>query len=340
MKKPRIINISNLTRENWEKTRKPTIGGSDIGTLLDYNPHSSPVQLWKEKTDPDFKRKETDAMRWGHLLESPVASEYARQKGVVVNDPGQMFIREGVLSANLDRLVYPEGTTQFPPVEVVEEEGRAFLRAPGAIGILECKTTLNDDGWDDNFYAPVPDSYYAQVQHYLSFFPELQWADIAVFVLMNRSFKIIRIQRDDAFIESMSQRAIAWHKAHIIKGIAPEPRNESDVLSAITPNGMTITATPALVGLINAYKSIQQEEASLKIRKQNIRDKLAVTIGGNEVILFQNGDVACTYKQNKPSVVVDWEGIVGSLAPSQDLIDSHTTHKPGNRVLRMTNKEA
>jgi hypothetical protein len=55
--------------------------------------------------------------------------------------------------------------------------------------------------------------------------------------------------------------------------------------------------------------------------------------------LVHGGRVLATWKQNKPSRRTDWKALAAELNPPQELVERHTTEKPGARVLRLKTKE-
>ena len=74
----------NFDRQAWLAKRQTGIGGSDIARVLGLSPFGTPLDVWLEKTQPILDREPNEAMRWGTLLEEPVANEYARRQSVTL----------------------------------------------------------------------------------------------------------------------------------------------------------------------------------------------------------------------------------------------------------------
>lgn len=76
------------TRGEWLRLRQQGIGGSDVGAILGLDGYRSPLTVWAEKTgkvvDPDA---DSEAAKWGRLLEAPVREEAARQWQVTIDAP-------------------------------------------------------------------------------------------------------------------------------------------------------------------------------------------------------------------------------------------------------------
>ena len=65
-----LVNIKDLTREEWLQERMTGIGGSDAGTILGVNKWKSKTQLFFEKTNPEMIQEiSNDAIHFGNVLE-------------------------------------------------------------------------------------------------------------------------------------------------------------------------------------------------------------------------------------------------------------------------------
>jgi putative phage-type endonuclease len=70
-----------MTRDEWLAARRTGIGGSDIAAILGLSPWRTPLDVYRDKVD-GAEQPETEAMRWGRLLEDVIAREYAVRAGV------------------------------------------------------------------------------------------------------------------------------------------------------------------------------------------------------------------------------------------------------------------
>jgi putative phage-type endonuclease len=85
------------------------LGGSDAPVLLGLSPYKTPFQLHLEKTGqvdpPDLD--DLEHIRWGNILEAPVAAEFTRQTGLPVAKVNTTMIHKRLpfMLANIDRRI-------------------------------------------------------------------------------------------------------------------------------------------------------------------------------------------------------------------------------------------
>lgn len=168
--------------------RRGILGGSDIARILGISPFGNAMDVFVEKTDPEVgPRQETEAMHFGQVLEQVIAGEFARRTGFKVQRRRKLYRHPSIpyLGGHIDRLIVGQ---------------------PDGPEILECKATgsWNRNDWDDG--APL--HYVAQVQHYLDVTGAVQ-GYIAVLIGGN-DFRIVRVARDDTFIDHMHAAAEAF----------------------------------------------------------------------------------------------------------------------------------
>lgn len=134
----------------WLKQRSVGIGGSEIAAILGENHWNSPRQIWMSKVGmfDDKPPQQSEAARWGNLLETVVADEWALRNGakyihipVILQDDNRPY-----LLANIDGFTLNNDGTKIT-------------------GILEVKTTsaYNNDQWE---HGPVPFHYVCQTNWY------------------------------------------------------------------------------------------------------------------------------------------------------------------------------
>lgn len=174
------IPTAQLSKEEWQKIRSSTIGGSDASAILGMNPWKSAYALFLEKTNKivpeDISGKE--AVRLGTDLEEYVAKRFTEATGKKVRRENYTVFRDDMpyAHANYDRLI------------VGERAG------------LECKTT-NALQLSKFKNGEFPATYYCQCVHYLMVSGLDRWY-LAVLVL-GIDFKVFCIERDEAEIESL-----------------------------------------------------------------------------------------------------------------------------------------
>lgn len=162
---PNCVVLSTVSQDEdeqeWLRVRNTGIGGSDIGAICGVSPFSSARQIYLAKTgqfadtvSPSATAQER--MRFGHLLEPIVASEFERRYNAdhaedarikVVNIDCTLVHKDYAWArANVDRLI-------------VDATGKV-------VGILECKTTgeYNNEEWES---GEILLSYMYQLQWYM-----------------------------------------------------------------------------------------------------------------------------------------------------------------------------
>ena len=185
------------TREDWLKARMKGIGGSDAGAICGLNPYKSRLALYLEKIGETKPVQENEMMYWGNVLEEIVAKEFERRSGLKVREEHKILKSEThpFMIANVDRLV------------VGLDEG------------LECKTAnaYVKEQWTN---GKIPDSYMAQIQHYMAVTGYKAWW-IAVLIGGN-DFRYQRVERDDEFINMLIQLESDFWVNHVQAGVMPE----------------------------------------------------------------------------------------------------------------------
>lgn len=195
---PPIVKIFEYeNQEKWHELRGIGIGGSDTGAILGVNKYKSAIDIYIDKTEG----KKQDGNRFthfGHKLEKVVFEEFQERHSNMKCYTVPYTIQRGVCVANVDGMVYDPVKDKY--------------------GVLELKTTsaYNKDEWTGD---TVPQSYYAQVQHYL-YVTGLSFAYIACLVGGN-DYKEFYIERSLEDIDYIQEKATDFWKNHVMKKVPP-----------------------------------------------------------------------------------------------------------------------
>lgn len=185
--------------EAWHILRQKRIGGSDVGAILGVNPYKSIIDVYINKTEgTTFKGNE--ATHWGHMLESVVMKEFAsKHSELEVYEAPYSIVGEYLIS-NIDGVLRNKETGEF--------------------GVFEAKTTnaFNSKAWEDD---EIPQSYYAQVQHYLGM-TGYAFAYIAV-LIGGQKYKEFYIERNEEDIALLEEKTNAFYFDNIVLGVPPIP---------------------------------------------------------------------------------------------------------------------
>ncbi|WP_424183826.1 YqaJ viral recombinase family protein [Actinokineospora sp. G85] len=128
----------------WVAARASRLGGSEVAAVLGLSPYESRFSLWHKKKGLVPPTSDNDSMRWGRILESPIAAVFAEQH------PEARVRRTGswVNRARPWQLATPDRLVALPDDERV---------------LLEVKTAHDATGWGEPGTDEVPVYYRAQV---------------------------------------------------------------------------------------------------------------------------------------------------------------------------------
>lgn len=303
----------------WLNARRRGIGGSDAGAIMGLNPYSSPLSVWYEKVYGGYVDTPINtACHWGNILEGAIRDEC---KGIILgliltNDKEVAPINP--IASNMWGDIYDEDPCiDGKPVVSIEDvpgalvskehpymranlDGLISLECPLVIGDdsvvglggLEIKTSSRGIGFAPN---EVPDSYYAQVQHYMAV-TGLEWFLIVAMVLDSRRLETYIVRRNETFIQDLIEvEGAFWDK--VVSKVEPAPIGR-DCDSAILQNmantletGYEVTLdsdTASIVGEIaaldNKIKGLETDSKRLKqMLQQSILEAISSNIGGTPI---------------------------------------------------------
>lgn len=93
--------------DEWFAARRGGITGTDLPKILGFSKYGNALSVWLDKRG-EITDTAGEAAAWGHILEEPVAQEWARRTGAVVHPVGVIANSEqSWIRASLDRLVEP-----------------------------------------------------------------------------------------------------------------------------------------------------------------------------------------------------------------------------------------
>ncbi|MBQ0125973.1 MAG: YqaJ viral recombinase family protein [Clostridiales bacterium] len=202
--------IKCADHDEWIKERSKSIGGSDAGVILGFNPYKSAYSLWAEKTGAvtpeDISEKE--AVRLGNDLEDYVAKRFEEATGKKVRKCNYL-VRNSL---------YPFAHACPDRLVTGEDAG------------LEIKTTSNYGYIHQCENGEFPEVWYAQCMHYMAVFGAKKWY-LAVLCL-GKGFYWFEIKRDDNEISAlMGAEQIFWEK--VTHGTPPDINGMQDEISTL-----------------------------------------------------------------------------------------------------------
>ena len=82
--------------DGWLHDRRNGIGGSDIAAICGVSDWSSPRDIYLSKTQPLGDDHQSEAARWGNVLEQTIAAEWAHRNNREYVEIGRASCRERV----------------------------------------------------------------------------------------------------------------------------------------------------------------------------------------------------------------------------------------------------
>ena len=246
------LSTRDMSREDWLKQRKKSIGGSDAGSVLGLNPFKSAYTLWAEKTGKivpeDISDKE--AVRLGNDLEQYVADRFTEATEIPLRNDTFIWRNDKYpfAHANIDR------------------------RVVGQKAGFEAKTTSSFDVLKKCQEGEYPETWYAQIMHYLMVTEFDAWY-LGVLVL-GHGFYWFKIERNEAEIKALIYAEQEFWK-HVTDDTPPAidgSESTSETLRTlykgeINDGTVDITAYEDEVEMYLSFKA-QAEEAKKKAEEK------------------------------------------------------------------------
>jgi putative phage-type endonuclease len=178
--------IGGGNRDLWLASRAQSLGASEAAAALGVCPYTTPVELWQRKTGKAPGREESEAMRWGTLLEPAILDEYQRRTGVTVIGR-QMFMR------------HPEHPWMTATLDGLTPSGR----------LVEVKTTSAwSRGFGDEDSDELPDHYRIQLHQQFAV-TGTDRADLVVLV-GGQKLRIYPVERDEQLVRVVVRCALGF----------------------------------------------------------------------------------------------------------------------------------
>lgn len=265
-----------MTREAWLENRRKGIGGSDAAAVMGMSPWTSAVDLYLDKTGQSDPVSETDAMRWGTILEPIIVQEYSNRTGREVKRFDKAFRHpehEWCL-ANLDGIA--DGTR-----------------------IVEAKTARSDDDWGPSFSDEIPKQYFCQIQHYMAV-TGATVTDVAVLIGAN-DFRIYEIDRDQKFIDKMIEAERVFWFDHVIAGVPPvaETSEAANRLWFHSVKGKEVDAESDLVPIIDGLRDLKKHAKNIETEISRHEALIKSEMQDAEVLIGLDGKPLVTWKEAK-----------------------------------------
>jgi putative phage-type endonuclease len=312
--------------------RRTYIGGGDAAAIAGVSPWGSPFSCWQEKVGDAPERDVSERMRWGLILEGPVAHEWASRAGVT----------------NLRKATF----RRHPDVEYVGGHPDYYAVHPqdGPV-ILEVKTSGSPADWEGPDGDQVPIHYYLQVQHYLMV-TGYQTAHIAA-LLRGSELRSYRVP-GDAEVQAGLLAAYAEFWDLVTSGTPPEIDGHEATAEAIRrrfprSEDEEIVGDQADEDFVRMILEARTVKANAEAQEELAKNRLMSRMGTATRLLLPSATV--TWRTSKDRTVVNWEAVAkayqkvleenGHLEADEiEAVQSiHTGTLPGARPFRVTEKQ-
>lgn len=256
-----FTDTSAYTREQWLELRRTGIGGSDAGAIMGLNHYSTPLSVYLAKKDfASFDGN--SATEWGNLLEDPVRQKAREELGIEIETVPGMFTNKerSFMNANFDGLVFVEGEKEIAGSVV------------SGLGGHEIKTSRTGEGFSND---EVPDSYYAQVQHYMAV-TGISFFVLTVFIIDHYSGRHYVIPRNDDFIENLIKAETEFWTENVETNTPPAPtgnENESDLVKSM-PMPESVELPAECEDLLNEKADIDAQIKELQGKSESIKETI------------------------------------------------------------------
>jgi len=250
-------------REQFVLDRKLGIGGSDISPIMNLSPYSTPLDVYRDKINPEvIYEEETEDLKRGKRVERYILQEYCE-----VNDCK--------LEVNLPTVIHPEYPFMRSNIDA---------KVVGQNVIVEAKSTKCPIAkWEEG----IPEYYRTQVAYY-AMLSNADRVDVPV-LFSNWQYACFTYWRDSEFEARIKEAVIDFWNNHIVAGIPPEPSNPAE-LQVIYPkieDAKTIKADNEIREKVSLWqeasikrKELEKQEEKLKIEIQRFMGDAGILDSG------------------------------------------------------------
>lgn len=257
--------------DDWCRLRQLGLGGSDAAAVCGLNPHKGPYAVWAEKTGRHTEVVDSEAVKWGTLLEPVILTEWADQSSMPVQtEPHLLRARDCPwMQASLDAVVGDD---------IVVEVKTAGLRMA--------------DQWDVE--PPMP--YWVQGLHYAA----VSGRRRCIFVCLIGGQRLVT--HDVIYAESSIdhlRRIEEQFWMHVVDDRPPDAdMGDVRILGELRPeSGSSVEVDDELaLELVHSYHTAAEAERRARKTKDEAADRLKLLIGEHEQAITSTGRPVASWK--------------------------------------------
>jgi len=304
--------------------RTKGIGGSEVASLVGENPYESSMDIYLKKIGVVEDQEENEAMRWGNLLEEPIAQEYARRNLVTLTNPDMIIDkRKPFFFVSPDRFVLSKGGNEIQKGLEIKTAG---IHTASKFGL---------EGTDE-----IPSAYLIQIMWGISITKIPEW-DLAA-LIAGQQYKEYHIQRDEELVGNLRDIVEKFWIDNVQAKVPPTPDGTARTREAISKlypenRGHFHPATSEDIEWANILRDARREISVLEETKGVAENNLKLSIADGDGILLPDNE-KITWKKTKGRVKVDYKGLIDKLEPSEELIQRYTSITDGHKMFLVPRK--
>lgn len=289
-------------RTQWLAERRKGLGGSDAAAALGLSPWTSPLQLYLDKIGEAEETQESEAMRFGTLLEPVVRAEASRRLGAEIAHD------------------LPPAVSPMHPFMRCNLDGRISNDV-----IFEAKTARNDAGWGEVGSDDIPQSYLIQCQHSM-IVVGAKVTEVAV-LIGGSDFRLYRVHHNDSLAELLIEGERAFWQC-VETRTPPEPSTLAEInLRWRQSEPRSIELSPEGAAAVRKLVAIREQIKALETDADECEKAVKAELRDADVATA-DGVIAVTWKQAKAGRAVDWKRLE---AEHPAIVAQYAAEKPGSR---------
>lgn len=281
---------ADADRDTWLTARRTGIGSSDVAAILGVSDYTTAIHVYRDKRG-QLVDTTGEAALWGHILEEPVAREWARRQKSVVQRVGLVAnVDQPWMMVSLDR-------------RVIECPMDRNVKARCALEV-KCRSAFKASKWNNE---NVPDDVLAQAvwQRAVTGFDHIH---VAVLIGGNE-MKMATVFHDQQLEDYVLAGVRRFRDEHLLPGVEPDwdlTRAEKLLeLDALTYQDRVGEIDLSDVGEVIEYAARSARKSAAEKALKESKATLARLAAGNLAVKF-GGELAYQYLPvNKRSADLD-----------------------------------
>ena len=242
-------------REQFLLDRKLGIGGSDIAAIMGLSPYSTPLDVYRDKMNPEVVYEElTEDLKRGARVEKYILQEYSEVSGLEIE-------------TNLTPFIHPEYPFMRGNIDAKVANQNVIVEAKST----KCPISLWEQG--------IPEYYRTQVAYY-AMLSNAERVDVPV-LFSNWQYACFTYWRDYEYEARIKKAVIDFWNNHIVAGIPPEPSTPAE-LQEVYPrieDAKTIKADSDIREKVNIWQETLLRRRELEKREEKLKIEIQSFMG-------------------------------------------------------------